>query len=135
MLKTAHFLWISILSILLIVYYITDFGQASTISSAEKNIYSLLTPLAVGLIILELIYCGLARKDYFTFQESIANFCTAMGNQSTNVLVAVAVYFTYGYLWDNFHWLEITMDAEHWYNWLILLLGIDFIFFTKFHSC
>ncbi|CAA6811034.1 MAG: Fatty acid hydroxylase family protein [uncultured Aureispira sp.] len=129
MLRTAHFLWFSVLSILLIVYYLTDFGQAPTISNEEKNIYSLLTPLAVGLVILELIYCWLARKDYFTFQESIANFCTAMGNQSTNVLVAVAVYFTYGYLWEQFHWLSIPMDAEHWYNWLILLLGIDFIFY------
>lgn len=129
MLRTAHFLWFSVLSVLLIVYYLTDFGQAPTISNEEKNIYSLLTPLAVGLVILELIYCWLARKDHFTFQESIANFCTAMGNQSTNVLVAVAVYFTYGYLWESFHWLSITMDAKHWYNWLILLLGIDFIFY------
>jgi sterol desaturase/sphingolipid hydroxylase (fatty acid hydroxylase superfamily) len=107
----------------------TDLGQTPNISNTEKNIYSLLTPLAVGLVILELIYCWLARKDHFTFQESIANFCTAMGNQSTNVLVAVAVYFTYGYLWDNFHWLTITMDSAHWYNWFILLLAIDFIFY------
>lgn len=129
MIRTAHILWVSILSVLMLVYCMTDFGQAANISNVEKNIYSLLTPLAVGLVILELFFCWLARKDYFSFQESIANFCTAMGNQSTNVLVAVVVYFTYGYLWDNFHWLNIPMDAEHWYNWFILLLGIDFIFY------
>lgn len=129
MIRTAHIAWIFILSLLLVIYYMTDFGQAANLSNTEKNIYSLLTPLAVGLVILELIYCGLARKTYITFQESIANFCTAIGNQSTNVLVAVAVYFTYGYLWENFHWLTISMDTEHWYNWFILLLGIDFIFY------
>lgn len=129
MIRTSHILWTIFLSILMTVYCLTDFGQTANLSKTAKNIYSLLTPLAVGLVILELIYCWLARKSYFTFQESIANFCTAMGNQSTNVLVAVAVYFSYGYLWEQFHWFDISMDAAHWYNWLLLLLGIDFIFY------
>lgn len=128
-LRKGSLLWGCFLLGLFVWYSQTDFGQTADLTVTQKNIYSLLTPLAVGLIILELIYCWITRKTYFTFQESIANFCTALGNQSTNVLVAVGVYVTYGYLWENFRWLDIPMDATHWYNWLLLLIGIDFIFY------
>jgi alkylglycerol monooxygenase len=129
MIKTGHIILAVGLTILMIFYMISGFGGIANLSTEEKNIYSLLTPIAVGLVIVELIYCWLMRKSHFTFQESIANFCTAMGNQSTNVLVAVAVYFSYGYLWENYRLMDIVMDKEHWWNWIILLIGIDFIFY------
>jgi len=129
MIKAGHLLWFIILSVLMIVYIMTDLGQAANTTEVEKNIYSLLTPIAVGLIVLELIYCWITGKFYYSFQESIANFGTAMANQSTNVLVAVAVYFSYSYLWKEFHVIDFVMDSDHWWNFLILLIGIDFIFY------
>jgi len=127
--RKEHYIWLAIITTLMTVYWYTDFGNTAALSTAQKNIYSLLTPIALGLIVLELVYCFMFQKTYFTFQESVANFGTALGNQTTNVLVAVAVYFTYGFLWENFHLLTIPMDAAHWYNWLLLLIGIDFIFY------
>lgn len=129
MVKKAHLLWLIVLTALLACYLIYDWGTAAKLSEETKNIYTYLTPITIGLLILELIYCAIARKTFFTFQESVANFGTALGNQTTNLFVAVGVYFTYGYLWENFHWLELPLDWEHWYNFFFLLIGIDFIFY------
>ena len=125
--KQAHYIWFLILGGLLTVYLLTDFGNTAVLSDTKKNIYSLLTPIALGLIILELVFCWLARKDYYTFQESVANFGTALGNQTTNILVAVFVYVTYGFLWNNFHIFDV--DMHQWWHWLFLLVGIDFLFY------
>ncbi len=129
MVKTAHFVWFGVIAMALSYYLVTDLGQAAELSIQKKNIYSLLTPIAIGLIVLELIYCALARKSFFTFQESVANFGTALGNQTTNLLVAVGVAISYQFLWDNFHLFHLPLDTEHWYNWFLLLIGIDFIFY------
>lgn len=125
--KAGHYIWLIFFGGFLTAYLFVDFGNIAEVSEAKRNIYTLLTPIAIGLIILELIFCWLARKDHFTFQESVANFGTALGNQTTNVLVAVFVVVTYGFLWENFHLIDFDMD--NWWNWLILLLGIDFLFY------
>ncbi|MCP4439057.1 MAG: sterol desaturase family protein [Aureispira sp.] len=125
--KAGHYIWLIFLGGLLTTYLFVDFGNVAEVSETKRNIYTLLTPIAIGLIILELIYCWLARKDHFTFQESVANFGTALGNQTTNVLVAVFVVVTYGFLHSNFHIIDF--DMGNWWNWLILLLGIDFLFY------
>jgi sterol desaturase/sphingolipid hydroxylase (fatty acid hydroxylase superfamily) len=92
-----------------------------------SNIYALLTPIAMGFIALELLVCWYYRKSFITFQEAVANFGTALGNQTMNVLVAAGVYVIYGYLWTKFRIIEsIEMSAI---NFILLLLGIDFIFY------
>ncbi len=125
--KKAHYLWLIILGGLFIIYLFTDFGNTANLSDKKKNIYTFLTPIAIGLIVVELVYCWFARKDHYTFQESVANFGTALGNQTTNVLVAFFVYVSYGFLWDKFHIFEINMNQ--WWNWFVLLIGIDFLFY------
>jgi sterol desaturase/sphingolipid hydroxylase (fatty acid hydroxylase superfamily) len=91
------------------------------------NIYALLTPIALGFILLEIIICWIYKKNHITFQEAVANFGTALGNQTMNVLVAAGVYVVYGYLWENYRFIEsLEMNAI---NFLLLLLGIDFIFY------
>lgn len=92
-----------------------------------SNIYALLTPIALGFILLEIILCWYYKKSYITFQEAVANFGTALGNQTMNVLVAAGVYVVYGYLWENYRLidsLEINIVS-----FILLLLGIDFIFY------
>lgn len=92
-----------------------------------SNIYALLTPFAIGFILLELALCWYYRKKLITFQEAVANFGTALGNQTMNVLVAAGVYVVYGYLWENFRMIDnIPMNIG---TFLLLLLGIDFIFY------
>ncbi len=92
-----------------------------------SNIYALLTPIALGFILLEIIVCWYYKKGYITFQEAVANFGTALGNQTMNVLVAAGVFVVYGYLWENYRLIDnLDMNA---FNFLLLLLGIDFIFY------
>ena len=88
--QRAHHIWFIILVGLFLIYMFTDFGNTAVLNDTKKNIYTLLTPIAIGLVIIELVYCWFARKDYYTFQESVANFGTALGNQTTNVLVAIS---------------------------------------------
>ena len=93
----------------------------------NANIYAFLTPIAVGFIALEMLVCWYFRKNFITFQEAVANFGTALGNQTMNVLVAAGVFIVYGYLWTKFRIIEsIEMNAT---NFVLLLLGIDFIFY------
>lgn len=92
-----------------------------------SNIYALLTPLALGFIILEMLICWYYKKKHITFQEAVANFGTALGNQTMNVLVAAGVYVAYGYLWENYRLIDsLQMNAV---NFILLLLAIDFIFY------
>jgi alkylglycerol monooxygenase len=98
--------------------------QAQT---ASTNIYAIITPFALGFMMLEIGLAWYYKKELITFQESIANFGTALGNQTTNVLVAAGVYIVYGYLWEHFRIIDnITMN---WFTYLILFLGVDFIFY------
>lgn len=91
------------------------------------NIYALLTPIALGFILLEIFVCWYYKKNYITFQEAVANFGTALGNQTMNVLVAAGVYVAYGFLWENYRVIDnLEMNAM---NFILLLLGIDFIFY------
>lgn len=93
----------------------------------NTNIYALLTPLALGFISLEILVCWYYKKNYISFQEAVANFGTALGNQTMNVLVAAGVYLVYGYLWERYRLIDsIEMNAV---NFILLLLGIDFIFY------
>ncbi len=94
---------------------------------STQNIYTLLTPLALFFIAIEVGLCLYYKRDYISFAEAIANFGTALGNQTVNVLVAAGVYVIYGYLWDNYRLIDdIPMNVP---NFLLLLLGIDFIFY------
>jgi sterol desaturase/sphingolipid hydroxylase (fatty acid hydroxylase superfamily) len=91
------------------------------------NIYATLTPIAIVFILIEIGLSWYYKKDLVSFEELIANFGTALGNQTTNVLVAAGVYFVYGFLWTHFRLVDnIEMT---WYNFLLLLLGVDFIFY------
>lgn len=92
----------------------------------ETNVYAFLTPLALIFILLEICLCAWYKKQYITFSEAVANFGTALGNQTSNVLVAAAVYVVYGYLYSNYRILTIPLNPL---TFIVLLLSIDFIFY------
>ena len=92
----------------------------------ETNIYAYLTPVALFFVLLEVAVCLIYRRDYISFAEGIANFGTAIGNQTVNVLVAAGVYFVYGFLWENYRLFTIELN---WWSFILLLLGVDFIFY------
>ena len=92
----------------------------------ETNVYVYLTPIALIFILLEVFFCWLYRKDYISFPEAVANFGTALGNQTMNVLIAAGVYVIYGFLWENYRIFTIEMN---WWTFILLLLGVDFIFY------
>jgi alkylglycerol monooxygenase len=95
--------------------------------AAETNIYAIITPFALGFMLLEIGLCWYYKRDLITFQEALANFGTALGNQTMNVLVATGVYVVYGYLWGNFRLIDhIEMN---WLMYVLLFLSIDFIFY------
>jgi alkylglycerol monooxygenase len=91
------------------------------------NVYALLTPIAIFFVLLEIAACFVFKRRYINFQEAVANFGTALGNQTTNLLVAAGVYEVYGWMHANYRVagpLEMTP-----LNFIILLLGVDFIFY------
>jgi len=90
----------------------------------ETNIYAYLTPIALVFIGLEMLFCWLYKKDYISFPEAVANFGTALGNQTMNVLVAAGVYVIYGYLWENFRIFTIELNV---WTFILLLLGGDLV--------
>ena len=92
----------------------------------ETNIYAYITPIALLFIGLEIFFCWYYKKDYITFNEAIANFGTALGNQTMNVLVAAGVFVIYGYLYANFRLFTIEIN---WFTAILLLLGVDFVFY------
>jgi len=92
----------------------------------ETNVYTYLTPIALVFILLEIGLCFAFRRDYVSFPESIANFGTQLGNQTTNVLVAAGVFIVYGFLWENYRIFTIDLS---WWSFILLLIGIDFIFY------
>jgi alkylglycerol monooxygenase len=95
--------------------------------SPSFNIYALITPFALGFMLLEIGLAWYYKRNLITFQESLANFGTALGNQTTNVLVAAGVYVVYGYLWENFRLIQtIEMNVLMYF---LLFLGVDFIFY------
>ena len=80
----------------------------------------------MAFIALEMFFCWYYNKTYITFSEAIANFGTALGNQTMNVLVAAGVFVIYGYLYENFRIFTIEIN---WWTAILLLLGVDFVFY------
>lgn len=93
---------------------------------SETNVYVYIVPLAILFIALEVTATLFYKRDLISFPEAIANFGTALVNQTTNVLVMIGVYYSYGWIYKNFRLFTIELN---WWSFVLLLLGIDFIFY------
>lgn len=92
----------------------------------EQNVYFYITPIALAFILLEIAACYFTKRKLITFNEAVANFGTQLGNQTTNILVMVGVFYIYGFLWENFRIWTIPIN---WWSSILLLLGVDFVFY------
>jgi len=91
-----------------------------------KNIYSLLSLIAVALIIFEIIVVIMTKKKLYNFGEAIINIGTGIINQCMNLAVMALVLFSYGYLFDHFAIFQL---EKNWIYYTVLLVAIDFLFY------
>jgi len=84
----------------------------------DTNIYTYLTPIALVFVLIEVALVLVYKPDYMSFPEAVANFGTALANQTVNVLVAAGVYVVYGFLWDNYRLFTIDLS---WWSFILLL--------------
>ncbi len=78
------------------------------------------------LVLAEFVYCLIKKNGMYTFQDSISSLGTAILNQCTNVVVALMFYPAYSWLNSN---SAFTQPEATWYNFVILFLGVDFLFY------
>ncbi len=90
------------------------------------NPYAFVTPIAIGLLLLEIGYNLIWKKGYYSFSEGVANIGTAIGNQTTNLLVAVLIFWGYGIIHSQY---SIWKIPTTWWSGAILLILIDFLFY------
>jgi len=89
------------------------------------NVYAFITPMVLLLLFLEIIYSLKTKNDSFSFQDTITNIGTGIGNQCVNLAVAFFVFKWYGWLYQ-FAPIKI---SETWYFLLLLLFLQDFLFY------
>jgi len=89
------------------------------------NVYAFITPAVLLLLIAEIIFSVVKRNGHYSFQDTMANVGTGIGNQCVNLAVAFFVYQWYGWLYQFAPW-EIPAT---WYYLILLLLIQDFIFY------
>ena len=85
-----------------------------------NNIYSLLAPIAIGLLLLEILINTIFNKKVFNYQDTISNLGTGIINQFMNLFVLFLVMTGYGYLHENFAYTQIELNTS---NFLILLVA------------
>ena len=102
------------------------FAQNTAAKTDGGNVYAWITPLVLCFVLLEVAVEAYYQRGHIRFQEAIANFGTAIANQTTNVLVAVGVFYAYGWLHQNYAFTTIELT---WLTFPILLIALDFIFY------
>ena len=90
------------------------------------NVYALATPFVLALALLEFGWCQWKRNGYYSFQDSIASFGTAVVNQAVNVAVALLVLPAFGWLERFAPW---RLEAASPLALVGLFLGVDFLFY------
>lgn len=89
------------------------------------NVYAVVTPFVLLLIVAEIAYCLWRKNGYYEFQDSIASLGTAIINQCVNVAVAAAWYPALTWLADH----ALFTVEESLGTAVLLFLGVDFLFY------
>jgi alkylglycerol monooxygenase len=89
------------------------------------NVYAYITPIVLLLLLIEVLVSVIGKKKLYTFQDTVANIGTGIGNQCVNLAVVFLVMKWYGWLWQFAPWqVPVT-----WYYVILLLLIQDFVFY------
>lgn len=89
------------------------------------NVFAVVTPFVLLLIVAEIAYCLWRRNGYYEFQDSIASLGTAIINQCVNVAVAAAWFPVL--TWLSAHSLFTIQESV--LAGVALFLGVDFCFY------
>lgn len=89
------------------------------------NVYAFITPIVVLLLLAEILYSWRTKNGLYTFQDTITNLGTGIGNQCVNLAVAFFVFKWYGWLYQFAPW----QIPATWYTLFLLLLLQDFVFY------
>jgi alkylglycerol monooxygenase len=93
------------------------------------NVYAIVTPAVLVLILVEFIYCLVKKNGYYTFQDSLIGVGTSIVTQCVNVAVTVAVLIVYGWIYKNYAIFHIEFTPVN----LILCYVIGDFLFYWFH--
>jgi sterol desaturase/sphingolipid hydroxylase (fatty acid hydroxylase superfamily) len=93
------------------------------------NVYAVLGPLVLALVLIEFIYCVVKKNGYYSFQDSLIGMGTMIIAQCVNVAVSVLVVMSYGWVYEKF---AITRLEPTPLNYILCYIGSDF-FFYWFH--
>lgn len=89
------------------------------------NVYTYLSPIAIFLIVVEVVYCQITKKNYISFAQAITNLGTAIGNQCVNLGVAYIVLEVFGKIYAHrFFTIPTTL-----LNFTVLLVAFDGLFY------
>lgn len=91
------------------------------------NIYAILGPVVIGMVVLEFFYCLYKKNGYYDFQDSMSSLGTAIINQCMNLLVAVAILEGFQWLYVNASFTQIENPTA--WHYVLCFLGVDFLFY------
>jgi sterol desaturase/sphingolipid hydroxylase (fatty acid hydroxylase superfamily) len=91
----------------------------------DINVYAVVTPFVLLLILAEIGWCVWKKNGYYEFQDSIASLGTAIINQCVNVLVSFLWLPVLAWLYAH-RLLEIENSPL---AAVALFLGVDFLFY------
>jgi sterol desaturase/sphingolipid hydroxylase (fatty acid hydroxylase superfamily) len=90
-----------------------------------QNIYLIIAPIALVLLVLEIVYCVYKKNEIYTFQECFTNISTGVGNQLVNLVVMGFVFSLYQPLYEM---TPLKIEYSLW-SMVLLLILVDFIFY------
>ena len=92
----------------------------------DINVYSVATPAVLTIVALEAAYCLYQKNGYYRFDDTMANFGTAIGHQVTNVAVAALVF-------ELFVGIHARWPVASWgktpLSFIALYVSLDFLFY------
>lgn len=90
------------------------------------NIYAILGPLVLALVVIEFCYCLYKKNGFYDFQDSMSSLGTAIINQCMNVLVAFIIMKGFSWLHTNFGFTEFKPSIT---TYVLCFIGVDFLFY------
>ena len=95
-------------------------------SDFATNVYMISAPFIIGLLLIEIVFCFVSGKNYYSFQDTVTNIATAIGAQCVNLVAAAMVLISFEWIQSNYGLLKF---EDTWWTMLILLILIDFLFY------
>ena len=94
--------------------------------NAPLNVYALVGPAILVLIVAEFLYCVWRRNGYYSFQDSVIGLGTAIIAQCVNIAVSVGVIAVYSWIHDQH---SIWRIEETPLTYILCYIGVDFLFY------